>query len=159
LERVLNALSIRHIGVDVSRKLAAHYKTLSAIQNTTVEELASMYGMGLQKAKAIHEYFQTPWREAVLDGWISAGLVVLEKQEVSNKLAGYNILFTGKLQSLSRQDAKELALQNGAEVSSSVGAKTNLLVVGEKAPAHKVKKAEERGINIMDEETFLEMLK
>ena len=168
LERFIYALGIRHVGEAMARLLAKHYGTLSswvaamtAAQDGDGEAYAALENidkMGTVKAQAIVAFFAEPRNRAALDDL--AALVHVEDFSApsveGSPVAGKTIVFTGTLETLSRNEAKARALALGAKVAGSVSAKTDLVVAGPGAGS-KLKVAEDLGIPVLTEAEWLEL--
>ncbi|MGB7431246.1 MAG: BRCT domain-containing protein, partial [Ahrensia sp.] len=105
---------------------------------------------------AIGRYFNEDHTVAMVDALVSQLTIVdAEKPRTDSEFAGKTIVFTGSLERMSRDEAKDMALRLGAKAAGSVSAKTDLLVAGPGAGS-KLKKAQELGIEIIDEDTWFE---
>jgi DNA ligase (NAD+) len=160
LNRFLFALGIRHVGETNARRLARHFgdwETLRAgarIENAA-EELSGVGGIGPVVAEAIADFFAEPRNEAALDALVKE--VVIEPMEAiaaGHPLAGQTIVFTGSLEKMTRDEAKAVAERLGAKVSGSISAKTNLVVAGPGAGS-KLAKAQEHGVETVDEDEWI----
>jgi len=160
LWRFLVALSIRHVGPTAARALADRFRSLAAIENATVEELAGTEGVGTVIAQSIHDWFAVPWHQEVVRAWRAAGVRFVDEAPadvVPQVLAGLTIVVTGSLSGFSRDGVKEAITARGGRISSSVSARTDYVVVGENAGS-KEARARELGVPILDEEGFLRLL-
>ncbi len=156
LARFLAALSIRYIGEITASLLEHHFTTLDRLRSTTREELLDIDGIGEQAADSLTAYFSSERISSMLDRLTLLG-VQPRAAEVSRKarpLSGAVIVFTGSLSQLSRDEAKKLVKEQGAQIASSVSKKVTHVVAGEKAGS-KLKKARESGKIILSEEEFL----
>lgn len=147
LERFLVALGIPHVGVQNARLLAQHYGTLEAFMAT--DELENIHGVGERMAADIRAYIAT--HQDLLAELLQH--ITLSHQPASNQsgpLEGEVIVFTGKLQTMSRAEAKAKAESLGAKVGSSVSRQTTCLVVGE-APGSKRTQALTLGVRVVEE--------
>ncbi len=157
LHKLLAALGIRFIGEVSAALLENRYKTLARLSEATVNELLEIDGIGEQTASSLVAYFNEKRTKNILSSLASLGIKPQPSQTVTNnKLSGYCLLFTGTLQSVSRNEAKQRVKDNGGSVTSSMGKKVTHLVAGEKAGS-KLKKAQEAGITILSEEDFLQL--
>ncbi|MBM3253821.1 MAG: NAD-dependent DNA ligase LigA, partial [Candidatus Omnitrophica bacterium] len=158
LTQLIYALGIRHVGVHASSVLAESYKSIDRLTSATAEELTNIYEIGPVMAQSIYNFFKNPQTKKVLEKLRKAGLNFTQrKKEVSGKLSGKKFVFTGELDSLARDEAGRIVRQLGGDVFDSISKKIDFLVVG-KAPGLKLKKAEELGIEIIDEVKFKEMI-
>ena len=174
LARVLNALGMRHVGEttaeDLARWLAPRVQAdhptfadaLAALRAATAEELQAIPGVGAIVARSIYEYVRDPEERRFLDRLAEADIAVTlpaaRPAETSSALAGKTVVFTGTLERRTREEAEALAKALGAKVTSSVSAKTDLLVAGPSAGS-KLEKARSLGVKVVDEETFDAMLR
>ncbi|MGY0500859.1 NAD-dependent DNA ligase LigA [Nocardia sp. FBN12] len=155
LWRVLVALSIRHVGPTAARALAAEFAGLDRIEAATGEELSATDGVGPTIAAAVVEWFTVDWHRAIVDKWRAAGVRMADERDTSieRNLEGLSIVVTGSLQTFTRDGAKEAILVRGGKAAGSVSKKTAFVVIGE-APGSKAAKAEELGVQILDEDGF-----
>ena len=149
-------LGIRHIGAGTSKDLIRAFGSVEAIADVATreagaEELTSVEGIGPVAVKALHEFFHEPHNREVWDDLLRE---VSPLDYVSNvrasAVSGKIIVFTGSLETMSRDEAKAQAEALGAKTSGSVSAKTDLVVAGPGAGS-KLKKATELGIEVIDE--------
>ncbi|RBP68002.1 DNA ligase (NAD+) [Brevibacterium sanguinis] len=159
LWRVLVALSIRHVGPTAARTLAAHFRSLEAIREASLEELSAVDGIGATIASSIHDWFEIDWHREIVDRWRAAGVRMEdEEQEVAPQtLEGLTIVATGSLNSFTRDGIKEAIVAAGGKASSSVSKKTDYVVAGENAGS-KLDKAESLGVPVLDEDAFRRLL-
>ena len=174
LGRVLNALGIRHVGEttadDLARWLAPRLPqdratfadVLTALRDASVEDLQAIPGVGGVVARSIYEHVRDPEEQRFLERLASADIEVAlpaaRPVAASSPLAGKTIVFTGTLERRSREEAEALARSLGAKVTSSVSAKTDLVVAGPGAGS-KLEKARDLGVKVVDEATFDAMLR
>ena len=158
LVRFLFALGIRHIGLGTAKLLAKNFKSLAAVQVASLEELCQIDGIGDKAAQELIEFFTEPHNISIVNNLI-AQVNVLDyvEQRVESALTDKKIVFTGTLEKMSRDEAKAQAERLGAQVSSSISAKTDLLVAGEGAGS-KLKKAAELGVKTLTEQEWLEIV-
>jgi DNA ligase (NAD+) len=158
-EKVLYALGIRFVGKTVAKDLAEAFKTLENLQSATGEELLAVDSIGPRIAESVIEFFSNEINLKILEKLQSAGLQfeIEEKELASNILDGKKIVLTGTLPTLSRNEAKELIEKNGGKTASSVSKNTDYVLAGESAGS-KLTKAQDLGVEILDEEQFLSMI-
>lgn len=156
LGRLLFGLNIRHVGESTARDLARHFGTLERLRAATVEELVEAPEVGEIVAASVHRFFQEPRNAEVLDALLAAGIAPPPEEAPSTQgpFAGKTIVFTGSLEAMTRDEAKELARRMGAKAAGSVSKKTDLVVAGPGAGS-KLTKAEELGVEVVDEQEFL----
>jgi DNA ligase (NAD+) len=154
--RLLFGLGIRHVGIVTARDLLKCFGTIEELRRAALsdggqEELSSVQGVGPVVAEAVHDFFHEPHNREVLDDLLSE---VSPQPYVSDakqtEWSGKTIVFTGSLETMSRDEAKAQAERLGARAAGSVSAKTDLVVAGPGAGS-KLKKAEELGIRVVDE--------
>jgi len=167
LERFINALGIPQVGQATARLLARHYRSLAnwrhemeAAQDPESEALAGLldiHRIGEEMAADVIGFFAEPHNQAVLDD-LAREVTVLDweapAQRAASPLAGKTIVFTGSLESMSRSEAKARAEALGANVTSSVSAKTDYVVAGTD-PGSKATKAAALGVRLLDETGWL----
>lgn len=158
-EKVLYALGIRFVGKTVAKDLAYAFKSLSALQSATEEELLAVDSIGPRIAESVVSFFQNETNQAIIQRLVEAGLQfeVEEKEQASSALEGMKIVLTGTLPTLSRNEAKELIEKHGGKTTSSVSKNTDAVLAGE-AAGSKLTKAQDLGIEIWDEESFLQKI-
>ena len=160
LWRVIVALSIRHVGPTAAQALAKNFGSLDAISKATLEELASVDGVGGIIAESIIEWFSIEWHREIVKKWGKAGVSLVDVVVENNSpqtLAGLTLVVTGSLQDFTRDGVSETIAAHGGKAASSVSKKTDYVVVGD-APGSKAAKAEEVGVRILDEAGFKALL-
>jgi DNA ligase (NAD+) len=157
LHRLLIALSISHVGEETARLIANHCGTLEKISTASVEELASIYGVGETVGQAVFDWFAASQNQEQLTALLKEITVLPAEQIASTALAGQTFVFTGTLPTLTRSEAEATARQAGGQVSSSVSKNTTYVVAGE-AAGSKASKALELGVAVIDEAAFLQLV-
>lgn len=161
LARLLNALSIRHVGITVARVLARHFGSLQKIRAASVEELSQIDEVGGIIAQSVHDFINSDSGRQTLDDLHSLGVRLSEdisaNEPVNKQLAGKTIVVTGTLTKYTREEIQELIRQHGGKAASSVSSKTDYVVAGEKAGSKKAK-AESLGVKVISEAEFEKML-
>jgi DNA ligase (NAD+) len=159
LPRVLNALGIRFVGERTAVFLAEYFGSMEAIESATLEQLQQAEEVGPKVAESIFQFFREPRNRELVDRLRAAGLQFTHAttRPKAGPLAGYTLVLTGTLPTLSRDDAKQLIEGAGGKVSSAVSKKTSYLVAGEEAGS-KLTKAQELGVKILSEEQLLAMV-
>lgn len=159
LERFVFALGIRHVGESVARELVARFRTLDALRNASLEELTATTGVGPQIAQSVHRFFREQETEEVLRKLALYGVdPELPAGPVSRALAGRRFVFTGGLETMSRDAAEELVRSLGGETAGSISKAVTDVVAGAKAGS-KLEKARALGTPVMDEAGFLQLVK
>jgi DNA ligase (NAD+) len=160
-ERVLFAVGIRFVGETTARDLARHFGSIDALGAASQEELLAVPEVGDVIARSVVSFFEDPDNRAEIDALKTAGLHFsldeAGQQTVSDKLKGLSIVISGNF-SISREDVKALIERNGGKNSSSVSGKTDYLLAGTKPGPEKIRKAQELGVAIIDEDTFMQMI-
>lgn len=163
LWRVLVALSIRHVGPTVARKLTAAMPSMEAISSASEEQLSAIDGVGPIIARAIGDWFTQPDNQEIVRRWAASGVRMHDSDEGGSAsthaatLEGLTIVVSGSVEGYTRDSAKEAITDRGGQATSSVSKKTSLVVAGPGAGS-KVAKAEELGVPILDQSRFDELL-
>ncbi|AWB85050.1 DNA ligase (NAD(+)) LigA [Corynebacterium liangguodongii] len=159
LWRVLVALSIRHVGPTAARALAARYKSMEALIDAPVADLADTDGVGTIIAESFKDWFEVDWHRGIVEKWAAAGVRMEDSTEDAppQTLEGLTVVVTGTLEGFTRDEAKEAILARGGKAAGSVSKKTSYVVVGENAGS-KADKARELGVPILDEAQFRQLL-
>jgi len=158
LARFIYGLGIRHVGTQTAIDLAAHFKTLNKLSNSTIDELSEVEGVGEVVAEAIVEWFEEPRNKKLLEKFEKLGVEPEKAKEITGPLSGKSFVVTGHLDSMSREEAGERIRELGGTFQSSVGKETDYLVVGANVGASKLTKADKLGTKQIDEAGFLEMI-
>jgi DNA ligase (NAD+) len=158
LARLLMGLGISFVGERTAELLASEFGSMEALENATQEELERVQEVGPKVAASVHDFFQNEQNRALIKRLAGLGLkMTAEKKQRSTQLEGLTFVLTGTFPTLSREEAKEKIEAAGGKVSGSVSKKTNYVVAGEEAGS-KLTKAQELGIEIIDEAALLAML-
>ncbi|MGA1769529.1 MAG: NAD-dependent DNA ligase LigA [Steroidobacteraceae bacterium] len=159
LERFLFALGVRDVGEATARGLANHFGSLGALMEATEEQVQQVRDVGPVVAGHVHAFFAEEHNRQVIQRLVDSGVHwpdVERPEPVSSPFSGKTIVVTGTLSSMSREEAEALVRKLGGVASSSVSSKTDYLVAGEKAGS-KLAKAEKLGVDILDEQGFLQL--
>ncbi len=161
LAQVIYALGIRLVGQNVAKVLARHFSSMEALQCASYEELVAIDEVGPKIAESINDYFQAGRHTAFLQKLAEAGVQLgggeAEEKQENAAFVGKTFVLTGTLPTLDRREASVMIERAGGKTSGSVSKKTDYVLAGENAGS-KLTKAQELGITIIDEETFLQML-
>ena len=159
LWRVIVALSIRHVGPTAARALAGRYRSLPALIDAPVDDIADTDGVGQVIAESFRNWFEVDWHRGLVERWAAAGVSMEESGEdlAEQTLEGLTIVVTGSLEGFTRDGAKEAIITRGGKASGSVSKKTSYVVVGENAGS-KETKARELELPILDEAGFVRLL-
>ncbi|MDO8682761.1 MAG: NAD-dependent DNA ligase LigA [Armatimonadota bacterium] len=160
LPRLIYALGIRHVGERTAQVLAEHFGTLDKLRNATEEELSAVMDVGPVVAASIARFFVQEETKMVMEKLRKAGVKPKEVTRPAKEeavLGGKKLVFTGELQTLTRDEAEALVHELGGTASSSVSKNTDFVVAGERAGS-KLAKANELGVKVITEEEFLRMV-
>lgn len=159
LDRLLYALGIRQIGEKASKALASKFNDIEEFFTLTVEQLCEVNDIGEISAENVVNYFSHPQTRELIDSLKAAGVkTTYESDTVDLRFDGKTFVLTGTLPTMKRSDAEALIEKYGGKTSGSVSKKTDYVLAGEDAGS-KLTKAKDLGITVIDENTFLEMLK
>jgi len=161
LAHLLHALGIRFVGVRVARILADHFGHLDRLMAAEREELQEIPEIGPKVADSLRLFFDDEKNQRRIEKLRDAGVNFeqprTEEPSADSPFAGKTVVLTGTLGAMTRGEAKKKLEAAGARVAGSVSGSTDLVIAGEKAGS-KLKKAEELGVEVIDEERFLELL-
>lgn len=164
LEKLLFGLGIRHVGAKAAKTLALHFDTMDSLAAATYEQLIAINEIGDKMADSIVTYFELEEVKELLQELKEAGVNMDYKgpkpvaiEESTSIFAGKTVVLTGKLEKLTRNGAKEQIELLGGNVAGSVSKKTDIVIAGADAGS-KLKKAQDLGIEIWDEEKLFEEL-
>ena len=160
LERFIFALGIRQVGETTAKTLANHFGSLANLMKASEEELTEVSDVGPVVAESIVHFFNEPHNSTVIEKLQQAGIHWQDVEVDHDKpqpLAGKTFVVTGTLSDMSRDEAKQALVALGAKVTGSVSKKTDYVVVGEN-PGSKATKAEELGVEMLDEKGFKKLL-
>ena len=160
LRHVIYALGIRMVGEATALALARRFGSLEALAEASIEDLQSVRDVGPEVARQIHDFLAVPEQRETIRQLLAAGVRPQPEQAVagSGPFAGKTVVLTGTLTQYSRESAKVEIERRGGRVSGSVSRKTDLVVAGEDSGS-KLKKAQELGVRVVDENGFRELLK
>lgn len=161
LARLLNALSIRHVGNRVAAVLAERFRTMDALLAADEDELSRTNEIGSIIAKSVYDFLHSDFGAKAIDDLRSQG-VAMESTAAAvtaggRKLEGKTLVVTGTLVKYTRDQIEELISQHGGHAASSVSKKTDYLIAGEKAGS-KLEKAKELGVKVLSEEEFEKLI-
>ncbi|MEX2186745.1 MAG: NAD-dependent DNA ligase LigA [Pirellulales bacterium] len=155
LARLLNALSIRHVGGRVATVLAEHFGSIDALCAASSEELTNVDEVGPIIAKSVHEYLHSAHGTTTIDRLAACGVGMTSPQRraAEGPLVGKTVVVTGTLEKYKRDEIKELIASLGGRAASSVSKKTDFVVAGEEAGS-KLDKARSLGVRVLTEAEF-----
>ena len=161
-ERVLFAIGIRYVGETVAKKLALHFRNIDALISANYDELINAEEVGEKIAESIVSFFKNNRNIELIDKLKDKG-VQFEMDEhssflVSDKLQGKSFVVSGVFTKFSRDKVKKMIEENGGKNVSSLSAKTDFLLAGDKMGPEKNKKAAKLQIPVITEDDFLKML-
>jgi DNA ligase (NAD+) len=158
LGRFIYALGIRHVGEHLSGLLAGRFGSLKALMEVSEEELLSAREVGPQVALSIRTFFENPQNRKVIEKILDAGIKIKEEKAGGPlPLTGVTFVLTGRLEGLTREQAKERIEALGGKTANQVSRRVNYLVAGED-PGSKLDKARELKIATLKEKEFLQLL-
>lgn len=162
VERLLFGLGIRHVGAKVARLIAEHFGSLDAIIEASADEISAVNTIGPTIGDSVATYFANRQVQELVQDLKNVG-VNMEYTSGTNvdtdsQWNGQRVVLTGKLNNLTRGEAKEWLEDHGAKVTGSVSKKTDLLIAGEKAGS-KLQKAQDLNIPVWNEERFSQAMK
>ncbi len=158
LERFLFGLGIRHVGAQTAIDLANHFESVEQLSQATIDELREVDGVGEIVAESIVAWFADEDNVTLLEKFANFG-VMPQFTKKSGSLTGQSFVITGTLQSMGRDAAAEKIRNLGGTFQTAVAKDTTYLVAGGKVGASKLKKAEQYGTKIIDEQTLLEIIR
>jgi DNA ligase (NAD+) len=160
LPRFLFGLGIRHVGEATAKELVRHFGKMDAIMDATLDQLLQVADVGPIVAQSIRTFFDQPHNREVVEQLRACGVTWTEGEPVAGAslpLAGQTFVLTGTLPTLSRDQAKDMLEALGAKVAGSVSKKTHCVVAGAEAGS-KLDKAQELGIQVLDEAGLLALV-
>lgn len=157
LERFVFGLGIRHVGIQTALDLVTRFESLDGLEHATIDELKSVEGIGEVVAESIAAWFADEDNIALLRKFTELGVEPVYQKKTGG-LVGKSFVITGTLQTMGRDIAAEKIRALGGTFQSSVGKDTTYLVAGGKIGASKLKKAQQYGTQVINEQQLLEML-
>ena len=159
LAGLIYALGIRNVGYHLARVLAKHFKSIDNLAEQGLEELTRVHEIGPIVAKSLYNFFRNPTNLGILEKMKKGGVKfpVEEARETEAPLAGKTFVLTGGLDTLTRDEARDLIEAQGGRVSASVSKKTDFVIAG-RDPGSKLDKARKLGVDILNEAEFKKMV-
>lgn len=156
LDKVLVGLGIRQVGNKAAKILAARFESMERLMKASHEELSSIKDIGEITAQGIRTYFEDESNQHLIQSLADHGvnMTYIQEERIATLFSGKTVVLTGSLSSLGRSEATALLERLGANVAGSVSKKTDIVIAGE-AAGSKYDKAVKLGIQIMNEEEFL----
>ena len=160
--RVIYALSIPFVGETTGKVLARHTHDIDSLINMPAEQLAAIPEIGPKIAQSIVDFFADERNRMIVERLRAAGVqMALTEDEtagLTDKLSGKKIVISGVFAKHSREDYKAMIEQNGGKNVSSISSATSFILAGENMGPAKLEKARKLGIDIINEDQFLEMI-
>jgi DNA ligase (NAD+) len=162
LWKILTSLSIRHVGPVAARALCNQFGSIEKILMATEDELSAVEGVGPTLARSIKDWYSEAWHQRIIERWKQAG-VQLEIPDFTGPVStdgifsGMTIVVTGTMETMTREEAEAKVISLGGKAGSSVSKKTSFVVAGPGAGS-KLAKAQELGVEVIDEQTFIARL-
>src|SRR3989344_750054 len=158
LPRFLVALGVLHVGGETAMDLAEHFGSLEKLIGAEFEKIQNIKNIGDIVAHSVYSFFRDPYHVRLIKKLLDKGIEVLHtSKRKPGKLTGKSFVFTGELESISREAAKNAVRAHGGNASEAVSKKTDYVVVGA-SPGSKYDKAKKLGVAIMSEKEFLKLI-
>ncbi|MDC3040586.1 NAD-dependent DNA ligase LigA, partial [Flavobacteriaceae bacterium] len=159
-QKVLYGLGIRYVGESASRKILKKIKSIEELMLMDLESLSKIDEIGEKTAASISEFFKDENNRKLIDKLKSAGLVFIDdnKDNTSSSLSNLTFVISGVFETYSRDEIKNLIEINGGKISSSVSSNTNYLVAGNNLGPAKSAKANNLGVPIINEKSFIDLI-
>ena len=162
LDRFLFSIGIRHIGIENAKLIADHSKSISnffeTVNKKKYEEFLDIDGIGETQIESIKKFFKNKINYQVVIELSKILSIQERKISKTGKLKNKTFMFTGKLNNISRAEAKSLVEKNSGSVVSSVSKKLNYLVTGEKPTKKKIEQAKKIGIKVLSQKDWIKIL-
>lgn len=161
LPQLVYGLSIRHVGERTAALLARHFRSLERLASATVQEIDDIHEIGLTVAESVRDWFDDEGNRDLCERLRGAGVRTEiaggAVAEIDEAFAGKQFVLTGRLETLTRDEARAAIEARGGRVTSTVSKKTDYVVAGEDAGS-KLDKAQALGLRVIDEQALREML-
>ncbi len=157
LSRFIYSLGIRHIGEEMSIILARKFGNLDRLMNAKLEDFDNIYDIGPAVSISVFEYFQDKKNIKLINEMLDLGVKIKSEKLSSNKLANKTFIFSGGLETLTRDEAKNLVRNMGGKILSSVSKDLDYFVLGDE-PGSKYEKAKKLNIKILNEDEFKKII-
>ena len=158
-DRFIYAQGINDVGLATSKSLSENFSSLEELINTGIEELLTIRDIGPIVANSILDFFKDIKNLDNIDRLIEKGVeIIYQSENDSQILRGKTFVITGTLKNMTRSEAKNFIENNGGKVTSAVSKNTNYLLAGDN-PGSKIKKAEDIGVSIINEDQMLDLIK
>jgi len=163
LEKLLFGLGIRHVGAKAAKTLAQHFHSIDHLMAASVDEIRTINEIGDKMAQSINEYFSKDEVKDLIETFKTLGVnteykgILIENIDTNSLFAGKTVVLTGKLEQMTRSEAKKQLEALGAKVAGSVSKSTDLVIAGE-AAGSKLDAARKLNIEVWDEERMIKEL-
>lgn len=163
LEKLLFGLGIRHVGAKAAKTLAQHFQSIDRLMTASVDEIRTINEIGDKMAQSINEYFSKDEVKELIETFKKLGVnteykgILIENIDTNSLFAGKTVVLTGKLEQMTRSEAKKQLEALGAKVAGSVSKSTDLVIAGE-AAGSKLDAARKLNIEVWDEERMIKEL-
>jgi len=157
LPRLIYAIGVRQVGEHMAHVLAEEFGALEPLMEADKERLLSIHDVGPETAESIFDFFQEPHNIKVIEKLKKAEIVFPQVKKIKGKLSGKTFLFTGALESFSRDEAKEIVERLGGKTAPSISKKVDYVVAGTE-PGSKYDEAKKMGLKIITEKDFKKMV-
>ena len=160
IDRLINGFGIKHIGLRAAQLLSENFESIDEIRNASLEDFTNIPEFGEKMAESLVVFFKQSQTEDTINKLKDAGVNLKSKGKAKlndNRFEGLTFVLTGTLENLKRNEAGEIIKSFGGKVSGSVSKKTDYVLAGKEAGS-KLKKANELGIKIIDENQFRQMI-
>jgi len=154
----LSALGVPEVGPTIAADIARHFGTLDDVMAATADELQAVDGVGPTVAEEIAEFFDSERNREVVADLRDRGVEPEEAETAGDALEGLTFVFTGSLEGMTREAAKELVEANGGSATASVSGNTDYLVVGENPGQSKRDDADANGVPTLEQAAFEDLL-
>ena len=163
VERLLFGLGIRHVGAKAARLIMEHFQNLDRLLTASADEVAAVDGIGPTIGDSVQTYFANEQVKKLVDELRAVGVNFdyhgsVVPAATDSEWNGRRVVLTGKLEELTRADAKHWLEAHGAKVTGSVSKKTDIVIAGT-AAGSKLTKAQDLGITVWDEARFAQAMK
>ncbi|EGS35825.1 DNA ligase (NAD+) [Limosilactobacillus oris F0423] len=163
VERLLFGLGIRHVGAKAARLIMEHFQSLDRLLTASADEVAAVDGIGPTIGDSVQTYFANEQVKKLVDELRAVGVNFdyhgsVVPAATDSEWNGRRVVLTGKLEELTRADAKHWLEAHGAKVTGSVSKKTDIVIAGT-AAGSKLTKAQDLGITVWDEARFAQAMK
>ena len=161
-ERVVFALGIRFVGEIAAKTLARNFKNIDALAAATLDDLTKVSGIGTVIAQSVIDFFEKEENRKIIERLRTKGVQMqLSEEELgehTDLLAGKSIVISGVFSKHSRDEYKTMIEKNGGKNVGSISSKTSFILAGDNMGPAKLEKARKLGIQIMNEDDFLQLL-